>query len=71
MKTRLVGAEMFHADWQADMTKLTVAFRSCVNASKDAMAGMPFMNCIASPPPLWRIGSILEEKLQNKALLHD
>ena len=27
MKIRLVGAELFHADGQTDMTKLIVAFR--------------------------------------------
>jgi len=32
MKIRLVGAEMFHVDRQADMTKLTVAFRRFANA---------------------------------------
>jgi hypothetical protein len=34
MKIRLVWAELFQEDGQADMTKLTVAFRSFVNASK-------------------------------------
>ena len=38
MKIRPVGAEMFPADgrtkWQADMTKLTIAFRSVVKAPK-------------------------------------
>jgi hypothetical protein len=29
-----VGAELFHADGQTDMTKLTVAFRSRANALK-------------------------------------
>ena len=28
MKIRPVGAELFHADGQTDMTKLTVAFRN-------------------------------------------
>jgi hypothetical protein len=36
MKIRSVGAELFHVDGrtdrQTDMTKLTVAFRSCANA---------------------------------------
>jgi len=31
MKIRPVGAELFHADGQADMTKLTVAFRNFAN----------------------------------------
>jgi hypothetical protein len=29
-----VGAELFHADGQTDMTKLTVAFRNFANAPK-------------------------------------
>ena len=32
----LVGAELFHADGQTDMTKLTVAFRNFANAPKKA-----------------------------------
>jgi hypothetical protein len=32
MKIRPVGAELFHADGQTDMTKLIVAFRNFVNA---------------------------------------
>jgi hypothetical protein len=35
MKIRLMGAELFHADGQADMTKLIVAFRGyCKRAQK-------------------------------------
>jgi len=30
-----VGAELFHADGQTDMTKLTVAFRNFEKASKN------------------------------------
>ena len=37
MKIRPVGAELFHADGQTDMTKLIVAFRNFVNAPKTAM----------------------------------
>jgi len=33
MKIRPVGAEMFQADGQTDMTKLIVAFRNFANAS--------------------------------------
>jgi hypothetical protein len=36
MKIRLVGAEMFHVDGQADMTKRTVAFHHFANAPKNA-----------------------------------
>jgi hypothetical protein len=32
MKLRSMRAELFHADGQTDMTKLTVAFRNFVNA---------------------------------------
>jgi hypothetical protein len=31
---RPVGVELFHADWQTDMMKLTVDFRNFANASK-------------------------------------
>jgi len=34
MKMRPLGAEMFHADRQTGMTKLTVAFRNSANAPK-------------------------------------
>jgi len=34
MKIREIGAELFHADGQTDMTKLIVAFRNSVNAPK-------------------------------------
>ena len=34
MHIRPFGAELFHADGQADMTKLMVAFRSFANAPK-------------------------------------
>jgi hypothetical protein len=32
MKNRSLGAELFHADGQADETKITVAFRNFANA---------------------------------------
>jgi len=35
MKIRLVGAELFHADGQTDMTKLIVAFRNSANAPQE------------------------------------
>ena len=34
MKIRLVGAELFHADRQTDMTKLIVTFRNFVKEPK-------------------------------------
>jgi hypothetical protein len=34
IKIRPVGAEFFHAERQTDMTKLRVAFRNFMNASK-------------------------------------
>jgi len=34
MKTRLMGAELFHADRRTDITKLKVAFRNFANAPK-------------------------------------
>jgi len=35
MRSRTVEDEMFHADRQTDMTKLTVAFRNFANAPKN------------------------------------
>jgi hypothetical protein len=35
MKNRPVGAELFHAGGQTDMTKLIVAFRYLANAPKN------------------------------------
>jgi hypothetical protein len=35
IKIRPVGAELFHADGQTDMTKLLVAFRSFTNAPQN------------------------------------
>jgi hypothetical protein len=35
MKIRPVGAELFHADGQTDVAKLTVAFRNFANAPKN------------------------------------
>jgi hypothetical protein len=32
MEIRLVGVELFHEDWQAEMWKLIVPFRSVANA---------------------------------------
>jgi hypothetical protein len=36
MKIRPVGAELFHADGQTDMTKLIVAFRNFANAPNNS-----------------------------------
>jgi hypothetical protein len=36
MKALPVGAELFHADGQTDMTKLIVVFHNPVNAPKNA-----------------------------------
>jgi hypothetical protein len=36
MKIRPVGAELFHANGQRDMTQLIVAFRNFVNAPKNS-----------------------------------
>ena len=37
MKIRPVGAELFHADRQTDMTKLIVAFRNFAKAPKNSL----------------------------------
>ena len=36
IKIRPLGADLFHADGQMDMTKLTVAFRNSANAPKNS-----------------------------------
>jgi hypothetical protein len=41
MKIRPVGAEMFYADRQIDMSKLTVAFRNFANAPKNVVSATP------------------------------
>jgi hypothetical protein len=33
-----VGAELFHADWRTDMTKLIFVFRNSVNAPKNGFS---------------------------------
>jgi hypothetical protein len=42
MKTRLVGAQLFHADGQKDMTRLMVAFRNFANAPRKEDSKMLF-----------------------------
>jgi hypothetical protein len=39
MKIRPVGAELFHADRQTDMTKLIVAFHNVAKAPKSVLMG--------------------------------
>ena len=38
IKFRPVGAELFHADGQTDMTKVIVAFRNFVNMPKSTLS---------------------------------
>ena len=40
MKTRPVGAELFHTDGETDVTKLTVAFRKIATDDKPAAASI-------------------------------
>jgi hypothetical protein len=42
-----VGAELFHADRQTDMTKLTVALRNFANAPRNALAGYNIDFCFS------------------------
>jgi hypothetical protein len=35
MKIRPMGTDLFHTDWQTDITKLTVAIRNSENAPKN------------------------------------
>ena len=47
MEMHPVGAELFHANVETDMTKLVVAFRNFANASKTeniSSCGLPLMN---------------------------
>jgi hypothetical protein len=46
MKIRPVGAELFHAAGQTDMTKLTLAFRNFANAPKKRYTRF---NCVVIP----------------------
>jgi len=41
-KIRPVGADLFHADVRADMTKLIVVFRNVANAPKTSL----YMGCL-------------------------
>jgi hypothetical protein len=50
MKLRPVGVELFHADGQTDMTKLTVAFRSFANAPNKAGGSLITTSCIICTP---------------------
>ena len=42
MKVRPVGAELFHADGQTDMTKLIVALRNFANETKNQVINKTF-----------------------------
>jgi hypothetical protein len=44
MKIRSVGAELFHADRQADIMKLIVAFRNLANAPKNSQDNIFFFH---------------------------
>jgi len=54
MKIRPVGAE-FHADGQADTTKLIVAFRNTTNAPKKLLRGL------YSSTQYWLISSLPDD----------
>ena len=54
MKNRPVGAELFHADGQTDMTKLTVAVRNSVNAPEGACLkcmNLSYKRCLRAESP--------------------
>jgi hypothetical protein len=46
IKIRPVGAELFHADGETNMTKIIVAFRNFANASKKQVCGLNFTGSI-------------------------
>jgi hypothetical protein len=60
-----VGAELFHADGQTDMTKLVVTFRTFANAPKNSVRFYPeqphltmrrYAQCLEHPnPTFWAI----------------
>ena len=54
MKINKVTAELFYADGQTDMTKLTVAFRNFANAPKtpDSFKSLVRNICIQEPRSL-------------------
>jgi hypothetical protein len=54
-----VGAELFHADGQIDMTKLIVAFRSFANAPKKSLMSGPFHVDTSSIEQLVRLVSVM------------
>jgi hypothetical protein len=61
MKIRPMGAELFHADGRADMTKLIVAFRNFANAPKKS----------ANVPQMYDVCSELKYTRRNVAYLND
>ena len=51
-KIRPVGADLFHAEEETDMTKLTVAFRNFTNGPKNVwVATFPFLS------PCYKLGT--------------
>jgi len=46
MKSRLVGAELFHVDGQTDMTKLRVAFRNFANVPQTGLFTTTDTQCL-------------------------
>jgi hypothetical protein len=57
IKIRPVGAELFHADGQTDMTKLRAVFRSFVNAPNKLVIVISYVVCanhvICTYPASW------------------
>ena len=51
MKVRPLGAELFHADGQTDLTKLAVAFRNFAKAPKNEIN--PQISCAIYP--IWDV----------------
>jgi hypothetical protein len=52
IKIRPIGADLFHADGQTDMTKLLVAFRSFTNAPRNCRIQTSWV--VKNPPSLSR-----------------
>jgi hypothetical protein len=63
MKIRSVGAELFHANGQTDMTKLIVAFRDFANApNTDIEIKCEAIDCIDMGPNMGRFRNLVNKQ---------
>ena len=87
LKVRPVGAELFHADGQTDMTKLIVAFRNFANAPKNEFCSLELIRrgpailnvkvisnnrlCVSPYPKFPQISSLKLQFLGYQAVFND